>query len=212
MKFDENPLPQNQNSVTISELDPNPFKQFEYYYDQAVSHGLSEPNSMVVSTCLNQQPSCRYVLLRNIIDDQFIFFTNYNSEKGHHIESNPRVALLFWWPELYIQIRIEGTIEKTSAAVSEEYFNQRPLESRIASIISNQSHRVENKDSLLSAFNQLKNESKNNEDISRPDHWGGYAVTPKHFNILVLGKSRLHDSFNYDLTNDLQWSITRVAP
>jgi pyridoxamine 5'-phosphate oxidase len=184
----------------------DPFEQFKFWLQAAVEHEVPEPAGMCLSTCIDNRPSSRMVLLRGI-DHGFLFYTNYLSRKGQEIENNPFGCLNFWWPTLERQIRIEGTIEKVSPEQSDEYFLSRPLESQIASAASPQSQIITSRDELEQAVNTLRESGITH----RPDHWGGYRLLPTYFEFWQGRSARLHDRFAYN--RDLrEWQISRMAP
>lgn len=197
--------------MTKDQLNASPFEEFLLWYQKALDAHVTEPHTMIVSTSQDDQPSSRAVYLRQLDNNQFIFFTNYNSDKGQQIKNNPQVALLFNWPEAHRQIRIEGSIKKVSSQCSDEYFHNRGWASKIASAASQQSQTISSRSELEESASQLQKEYPNDKTVPRPDHWGGYAVTPHQFNFLVRQDNRLHDVFTYKLNNN-DWSLTRVSP
>jgi pyridoxamine 5'-phosphate oxidase len=150
------------------------------------------------------------VLLKSFDDRGFVFFTNYQSQKGNELNENPRAALLFYWPGLWRQVRIEGEVEKISAAESEEYFQSRPLGSRLGAWASNQSEVVENRETLEARFAELQ--QRFGEDVPRPEHWGGYRVKPNSIEFWQGRDNRLHDRLRYRREEDGGWVIERLAP
>ncbi len=193
------------------DVDPDPFKQFSNWMDIAINSGIKEPTAMVLSTVgKNLQPSTRMVLLKEIKNDGFIFYTNYESKKGHQISENHYGSLLFYWTELERQIRIEGRIEKTSNEISEEYYLTRSAKRRIGAWASPQSQEIESRKFL---------EDKQAEFIkkfdgtapTRPDNWGGYILTPYIIEFWQGRANRLHDRIEYYL-DDNDWKIRRLAP
>jgi pyridoxamine 5'-phosphate oxidase len=163
---------------------------------------------MILSTSgAENKPSSRVVLLKEYSDKGFVFFTNYRSRKGEEMAQNSNVSLLFFWPQLHRQVRIEGIVKKTSAKESDEYFKTRPLESQAAAIVSRQSSEVENTEEFYKAYqNKLQNES-----LIRPKLWGGYIVIPQRFEFWQGRPSRLHDRFQYELVKK-KWRIVRLYP
>lgn len=193
-----------------SELDANPLKQFNKWFDEVIQSQLSEPNAMLLSTVQAGRPTGRIVLLKAVDERGFTFFTNYESKKGQEIEANPQVALTFFWKELERQVRIEGKIEKTTVAESDEYFSLRPRGSQIGAWISHQSHVIENREFL-------EQKQKNYEEqfdgvaVPRPPYWGGYRIVPDYMEFWQGRPSRLHDRLSYTLENGV-WKIERLSP
>jgi pyridoxamine 5'-phosphate oxidase len=204
-------LRKNYNSGELNEsnLTIDPFKQFEIWFNEVLSNDKLEANAMVLSTVSkNLSPSSRFVLLKDYSEKGFVFFTNYNSKKGKEIEGNKNVALLFFWPSLERQVRIEGTIKKTSAKISDEYFYSRPVESQASAIISEQS-------TVINDYNNLviqQQETLINNILKRPENWGGYIVTPILFEFWQGRINRLHDRIQYRFEKNKSWKIERLSP
>ena len=196
-----------------SALNPDPFAQFSVWMDQAVEQQIIDPTAMSVSTVSSDgQPHSRVVLLKSVEADGFLFYTHYDSAKGVQIEGNNQVALLFFWPEMERQIRIEGTIQKMSLEQSKRYFQNRPRDSQLSAYISQQSQPIENRSVLES---NLANASEDfaGSEIPHPTHWGGYKVIPTFFEFWQGRSSRLHDRFAFSQSEGQQaWSIDRLAP
>jgi pyridoxamine 5'-phosphate oxidase len=200
-------------ALTRDKVDPNPIRQFQKWVDEVRATGLSEQDatSMTLATANRDcRPSARIVLLKSFDDRGFVFFTNYQSQKGNELNENPHAALLFYWPGLWRQVRIEGEAEKTSAAESEEYFQSRPLGSRLGAWASNQSEVVENRETLEARFAELQ--QRFGEDVPRPEHWGGYRVKPNSIEFWQGRDNRLHDRLRYRREEDGGWVIERLAP
>ena len=194
-----------------SEIDPNPMKQFETWLTEAFDAKANEPTAMVLSTSTpDGTPSSRVVLLKAFSEPGFGFFTNYSSRKGMEISKNQKVALLFHWPELERQVRIEGFVTQTAASVSDEYFNSRPYESRLSAVISNQSQVVPNRAYLEQLWTGQKDELAENQ-IVRPDFWGGYIVEPAKIEFWQGRPNRLHDRLLFTRSCE-RWTISRLAP
>jgi pyridoxamine 5'-phosphate oxidase len=175
--------------------------------------GVSEQDviSMTLGTASKDgQPSARIVLLKSFDDRGFVFYTNYHSRKGKELSDNPRACLLFYWPQLWRQVRVEGDVEKVSTAESEAYFQSRPLGSRLGAWASNQSEVVETREVLESRFAEL--EKRFGEDVPRPEHWGGYRLKPNSIEFWQGRDNRLHDRLLYRLQEDGSWSIERLGP
>ncbi|HLT34236.1 MAG TPA: pyridoxamine 5'-phosphate oxidase, partial [Aquaticitalea sp.] len=153
----------------------------------------------------------RIVLLKKITQDGFIFFTNYNSEKGKAIDANPNVCLSFFWSQAQRQVIIKGTAQKTEANISDDYFRVRPRGSQLGALASNQSEIVENRGVLENELIQLEKKYLG-MDVPRPDHWGGFIVKPVEMEFWQGRANRLHDRIRYQLTHDSQWIKTRLSP
>ncbi|AFZ02436.1 pyridoxamine 5'-phosphate oxidase [Calothrix sp. PCC 6303] len=199
-------------ALSKNEVDPNPFVQFRRWFDQALAAKLTEPNAMTLATTtVNGTPSARVVLLKDFDERGFVFFTNYNSRKGQESFANPQAALVFWWAELERQVRVCGTIEKTSATESDKYFDIRPWESRLGAWASNQSEVIENRSFLERRFEEFRQRYEN-QDIPRPEHWGGVRVVPTEIEFWQGRSSRLHDRLLYSYLEDGGWQIERLSP
>ncbi len=199
-------------SLLEKDVDANPIKQFETWWQHVIESKIEEPNAMTLATSTTSgKPSSRTVLLKDIIENGFVFFTNYLSRKGNEIEQNPFVSLLFFWKELERQVRIEGKIKKISAKDSDEYFFQRPRESRIGAWSSPQSQIIENRE-LLQQNVEKYNAQFETQNIPRPDFWGGYIVEPYRIEFWQGRPGRLHDRLLYVLTENNFWKIERLAP
>ena len=190
----------------------DPLTQFQHWFDDAVKAGIALPEAMTLATCTREgKPSARLVLLKQVDERGFVFFTNYQSVKARDLDGNPFAALVFYWPVLERQVRVEGRIERTSAAESNAYFATRPRESQIGALASPQSQRIENREVLEQRFREL-NELYRERPVERPDHWGGYRVEPARIEFWQGRPSRLHDRILYEKQSDGSWSICRLAP
>lgn len=191
----------------------NPFQQFENWYAQYTHFDAPDSTAMVVSTIgTDGYPQNRVVLLKAVEGSEFIFYTNYNSQKGRAILANNKVSLLFFWPEMERQIRISGTARKLSEAQSTAYFNKRPFESRVSAIISPQSQVVPNRAFLEDRFFEFLQNHPEDSKLEKPEYWGGIAVSPIKFEFWQGRISRLHDRLRYTLQPDKSWQIERLAP
>jgi len=197
-------------SLLETDVDANPFNQFGTWWNEAVASNIDEVNAMTLATIKqNLQPAARTVLLKDFSENGFTFFTNYNSAKGEQLFHHPNAALVFFWKELQRQVRVEGIVEKVSAAISDEYFNSRPIGSKLGAWASPQSKVIESRDVLLANENEFK--AKFGDNIERPAHWGGYILKPNYIEFWQGRSSRLHDRICYSLKND-NWKIDRLAP
>lgn len=201
---------QNYYKGSLDKVKADPIEQFQDWMQDAYDDGdILEPNAMTVCTVNKDgQPSARILLLRQINEDGFEFYTNYKSQKGLELEENPQAALCFFWEKLERQVRIEGNIEKTSAQKSDQYFNSRPLESRISAIVSQQSKEINNRAELEQKVQDFKTQ---NSKVSRPKNWGGYLLRPNKIEFWQGRPNRLHDRISYIL-NEESWVIKRLCP
>lgn len=195
-----------KDSLDIDNADKNPLKQFNNWFLAAQQKNLLDYNAMVLSTVSDGKPSARVVLLKGLLNEGFVFYTNYNSRKGKELEENKNVSLTFFWPEFERQVRVEGIAEKVSEEMSDEYFNSRPLDSRIGAIASPQSKVISSREELEKAVNEAQESSS----IERPDYWGGYIVKPTVIEFWQGRANRLHDRLIYTLSDN--WKIERLAP
>ncbi len=202
----------NCEGLTKEGLASDPFHQFEKWFKQYTQANLVEPNAMVLATVSEKgEPSARTVLLKYFDKQGFVFFTNYESKKAQQIEKNSNVALLFPWFPLERQVKIEGTATKISTTESLSYFVNRPRGSQLGAWCSHQSTVISSRSMLENKFEELKLKFQN-RTVPLPSFWGGYRVVPKQFEFWQGRSNRLHDRFAYILTNDSDWSITRLSP
>ncbi|MFA8433334.1 MAG: pyridoxamine 5'-phosphate oxidase [Marinifilaceae bacterium] len=200
----------SQQALSKQDVLSNPVEQFEKWFQEALNSDLKDANAMTLATTSsNGLPSARILLLKDFDQDGFCFFTNYESQKALDIKENPNGALVFFWPELERQIRIEGGIEKVSEEESDRYFEMRPVGSRIAACISPQSKEIENRKFLEDAFASYGQKSQLN--IPRPTFWGGYRLRPSMIEFWQGRENRLNDRIEYRLEGD-RWKIRRLAP
>jgi pyridoxamine 5'-phosphate oxidase len=189
----------------------DPFPLFEKWMEEAIEGKVNEPTAMMLSTVSeDHKPSSRIVLLKLFSREGFHFFTNYNSRKGNEIKANSHVALLFFWPELEREVRIEGVATYSSSDISDQYFKERPFESQISAIISPQSQPVESREALEKLWKE-KELSSIGEILERPAGWGGYFVQPERIEFWQGRPNRLHDRILFEKW-DGKWELTRLAP
>lgn len=198
-------------TLSPDEAAENPLEQFRLWFSEAQKSKAQEVNAMNLSTAsADGRPSSRIVLLKNISEDGFVFFTNYNSRKGEQIAVNPYAALTFFWPELERQVRIEGRLHKVSAEVSDEYFSRRPRASQLGAWASPQSQEIPGRETLENKEKELEDKFAG-QPIQRPPHWGGYELIPDHIEFWQGRPSRLHDRLLYE-KKEAGWINKRLAP
>lgn len=198
-------------SLSPEEAAANPLEQFRQWFQEAQKAKAQEVNAMNLSTVgADGRPSSRIVLLKDLSDQGFVFFTNYNSRKGQQLEANPYAALTFFWPELERQVRIEGRLRKVSAEISDEYFSSRPRASQIGAWASPQSQEISSREILETKEKELEAKFAG-QPVQRPAHWGGYELLPDHIEFWQGRPSRLHDRLLYE-KNDSGWISKRLAP
>jgi pyridoxamine 5'-phosphate oxidase len=193
-----------------SDVDADPFKQFHAWLREAIEAQVPEPTAMTLATAgASGRPSARIMLLKALDDRGFVFYTNYASRKGGELEARPAAALTFFWKELERQVRVEGAIEKVSAAESDEYFASRPLGSRIGAWASTQSATIESRQWLEARVKAA--EAQYGESPPRPPHWGGFRVIPDWLEFWQGRQSRLHDRIAYARAGG-GWKVSRLSP
>lgn len=198
-------------TLSENEVNADPIKQFTVWFDEALKANVLEPNAMSLSTVSkNGRPSSRIVLIKEIHETGFTWFTNYQSRKGHELADNQFAALLFFWKELERQVRIEGKVVKITPEESDHYYHSRPLGSRLGAIASHQSQPIDSADTLQ---HQLDAVIKQYGDHPvRPDNWGGYRLIPDHIEFWQGRPSRLHDRIAYNKQADGSWTKQRLQP
>lgn len=200
-----------QATLSENEVDEDPVKQFNAWFEQALKAEVNEPNAMSVATVDERgRPTSRIVLIKQYDARGFTWYTNYDSQKGRQLQGNPHAAILFFWPELERQIRIEGRVERTSAEESDKYFHSRPLKSRLAAIASAQSMPIENRAALESNYDAVAKQY--GEEPPRPENWGGFRLVPERLEFWQGRRSRFHDRIVYTLQPDGSWARQRLQP
>jgi pyridoxamine 5'-phosphate oxidase len=203
---------QNQNTLDENTVDPNPFILFRTWFDEAIASGSRLPDAMTLATATKEgKPSARMVLLKQVDDQGFVFYTNYNSRKARELDANPYASLVCYWVQLDRQVRVEGSVERVSAAESDEYFHTRPRESQIGAITSPQSEAIASREFLEQRFREFENMYRDRA-IPRPAHWGGYRLKPDKIEFWQNREGRLHDRILYERQADGGWTIKRLAP
>lgn len=200
---------QKNQGLDLGNLFKNPFEQFQHWFDFAVEVDAFYANAMTLSTVHDNKPSSRVVLLKEMDEKGFVFFTNYTSAKSKEIAENNHASLLFFWKELERQIRIEGVLEKVSAENSDEYFKTRPRESQIGAWASPQSTTITRAE-LEKRVEEFTKKFEGKE-VPRPDFWGGFRLLPTRFEFWQGRAGRLHDRFVYENKNGI-WQIVQIAP
>ncbi|MBQ9619066.1 MAG: pyridoxamine 5'-phosphate oxidase [Neisseriaceae bacterium] len=199
-----------KQELSIEDCAASPIEQFQKWLQEAMTAQVNEPTAMNVATVdAHGQPSARMVLLKEVNDSGFVFFTNYRSRKGREIEANPQVALTFFWAELEREVRIEGLVEKLSAEQSDEYFASRPYTSKAGAWASHQSEPLNSKPALLARAAVVA--AKYPLNIPRPPFWGGYLVVPHAVEFWQGRPSRLHDRVLY-LRHQDHWEKSVLSP
>ncbi|HAF21772.1 MAG TPA: pyridoxamine 5'-phosphate oxidase [Blastocatellia bacterium] len=210
-------MKETQNSDAAEDLDEraidrNPLKLFQHWLDEAMATGMHLPEAMTLATATaDGKPSARLLLLKQADQGGFVFYTNYNSKKAGDLDANPFAALVFYWPQLERQVRVEGRVERISEAESDEYFKTRPRESQIGAHASPQSDVIPSRAMLQQRVEELE-KLYLDRDIDRPAHWGGYRLLPERIEFWKGRPGRLHDRILYERQANGSWTISRLAP
>lgn len=201
-----------KGELLLKDVPENPMELFQKWFFEVDKFFEVETNAMTISTIGKEGfPKNRVVLLKKYTYEGFIFYTNYNSEKGKAIEENPKVCLSFFWHGAERQIIIKGNAEKIAENLSDGYFESRPRGSQLGAVVSNQSEAIENREYLENKLLKLEKEFEGKE-ISRPEYWGGYIVKPVEIEFWQGRPNRLHDRIRYKLQEDYNWKIDRLSP
>ncbi len=202
----------SKETLDIISIGKDPIHQFEKWFDESLRAEVLEPNAMTLSTVTDAgRPSARIVLLKGIEHGKFLFYTNYQSQKGKELENNPACALTFFWPELERQVRIEGICNRIDIHIAEKYFQSRPRGSQIGAWASPQSSVIKDRSLLEERFKDIEKKFKDTELIPKPHQWGGFAVDPFEIEFWQGRPSRLHDRIVYYKTENV-WTTQRLAP
>ena len=201
-----------ETELRRADLDPDPIKQFAKWFEAAEAAHPKLPNAMTLATATRDgKPSARVVLLKGFDQAGFVFFTNYESQKGRELDENPNASLVFYWAALDRQVRVEGRVRKTSHEESEAYFKTRPAESRLSAWASKQSSMVSSRRVLEDEMKRLAREYEGKE-IPLPPYWGGFRLEPSVIEFWQNRPNRLHDRFRYNRQADGGWTIERLSP
>ncbi len=194
------------------DLDPDPIKQFDKWYEEACKANSPQPNAMTIATATTDgKPSARMMLLKDFDESGFVFYTNKESVKGIVLSQNPQATIVFWWPSLERQVRIDGSIEEVSEEEAETYFKGRPRGSCLGAWASQQSKVIENREVLDNRYSELEKFYEDRE-IPRPPYWVGYRLIPSNIEFWQGRPDRLHDRLRYQLDENGAWIIERLAP
>ena len=200
----------DQPPLRREDLNACPFEQFSKWLEDAVTAEIYDPNACSLATVDGEgRPVSRAVLLKALEDEQFVFYTNYQSRKSSHLDQNPNTCMHFPWFALQRQVIVTGKVEKIDADRAEEYFLSRPLESKLGAWASRQSEKVESREALEKTY--LEMQEKFGDNPPKPPHWGGFALIPETIEFWQGGPSRLHDRFMYSLENN-HWTVQRLNP
>jgi len=195
-------------------LDKNdPIDLFEVWMNEAKKTELNDPNAVALGTSdKNNSPSIRMVLLKDFSKNGFVFYTNLNSQKGNELKNNPKAAMCFHWKSLLRQVRINGTVQKVSDNVADEYYKTRGYESRIGAWASKQSSILNNRDELLNSIEEYKKKYNNKDEVPRPDYWSGWNLIPTSIEFWLDGDSRIHERLKYIKDDEGNWSKSLLSP
>ena len=195
-------------------VDANPIRQFQVWFDEALGCGMPMSDAMTLSTATaDGRPSARLVLLKGVDESGFVFYTNYRSRKARELDANPFAALTFYWEPLERQARIEGRVTRISADESDKYFQTRPRESQLGALASPQSDVIESRTVLEKRLQELEEEYGDESlQVPRPAHWGGYRLAPDRIEFWKGRPGRLHDRLLYERQPDGSWQLSRLAP
>ena len=201
-----------QDALLESNLSEDPIDQFNKWMREALDDGIHQPNAMILATSTSEgRPSARTLLLKEVTDDGFVFFTNYLSQKGRELDDNPQASMVFLWLPVSRQIRVAGAVKRVDETMSDAYFSTRPRASKIGAWASDQSEVVESRGALEERFRGIEKKYQDG-DIPRPSHWGGYILLPDHIEFWQGRPGRLHDRIVYGKQSEGQWMKKRLCP
>lgn len=212
MNLDDLRREYTKRGLREEDLAPDPFTQFDAWFDEVAQGDIREPNAMTLATATpDGRPSARMVLLKGVNARGFAFFTNYESRKGAELTANPRAALVFFWVQLERQVRVEGLVERLSAEESDAYFSSRPEGSQLGAWASQQSALLPDRGRLEARYDKLRAQYEGH-DVPRPPFWGGFRVVPETVEFWQGRVNRLHDRLRYRRQDDGSWVIERLSP
>jgi pyridoxamine 5'-phosphate oxidase len=201
-----------QTRLREEDVDADPVRQFARWFEEAVAAEVREPNGMTLATATpDGRPSARMVLLKGFDERGFVFYTDYRSRKGVELASNPRAALVFWWPEVERQLRIDGAVSRTTEGESDSYYRSRPIGSRFAAWSSHQSAVLPDREALDAELSRVRARFPE-QDPPLPPHWGGFRVVPDEIEFWQGRESRLHDRIRYRRGARGEWVRERLSP
>ena len=191
----------------------NPILLFTEWYNEAKKTEINDPNALALGT-INEKgyPNVRMVLLKDYGEDGFVFYTNFNSNKGNSIKQNPNISMCFHWKSLLRQIRIVGTAEKVSDEEADNYYKSRSYGSRIGAWASNQSQKLENRDELINSIKKYKNKYSDETNVPRPKHWSGWNLNPQNIEFWLDGENRIHERLLYSKSQTGLWNKSLLSP
>ena len=202
----------SQKTLSEDDIDKDPLKQFDKWWQEALASSIDEVNAMTLATAsADGIPSARVVLLKGYSQEGFVFFTNYDSYKGKQLMENPKACLVFFWKELERQVRITGMVQKISDPESDAYFKTRPFGSQLGASVSPQSNVIESREWLEARYKDFEMQFTNGA-VPRPGNWGGYVVKPVIIEFWQGRPSRLHDRIEYSIQENGEWKAVRLAP
>ncbi|RUO29079.1 pyridoxamine 5'-phosphate oxidase [Aliidiomarina sanyensis] len=201
-----------QRQLNFNDLNPDPFVQFQQWFDEVIASEWNlDPTAMTLATCANDKPTQRIVLLKDMSADGFVFYTNYQSQKGQQLLANPNCSLHFAWLPMERQVTVEGAAERLSEAENTAYFQSRPRASQLAAWASQQSQFVAGRDKLDAQYREVEARFSEQETLPLPPFWGGFRVRPTQFEFWQGRAARLHDRFRYRYASD-NWVLERLQP
>ncbi len=210
-KLQDQRIDYTQGSLEIGDVDPNPLKQFQKWYEAYEQLKPKDPNAFVLATAgADGAVHARVLLLKGVDQGGFEFYTNYQSDKGREMEENPKVSMCFFWPEMERQVRVEGLVEKLTEAESTQYFKSRPHGSQVGAWVSPQSEVIDSRAFLEERVKHYSD--KYESEVPKPPHWGGYRLMPTRIEFWQGRASRLHDRIVYNKEQGENWLLNRLAP
>ncbi len=202
----------SNSPLDVETLGQDPLKAFQLWFENAIESKIKEPNAMTIATIdKDGMPDARVVLLKELIDKGFVFYTNYASAKGQQLEAHPHACLVFNWLDLERQIRIKGSVTRYDEKLSEQYFQSRPRLSQVAAWASPQSKTIKDRSVLQSLYDETEKIFESEELIPKPPTWGGFILSPIEIEFWQGRRNRLHDRIKFTLVEN-DWQITRLAP